>query len=69
MSEPKYDDREITFTENRTEMLSELTERERQIFFAGVGQGFSDGSGITLMLICIFAIIAMITYLIFKATH
>lgn len=52
-AEKDYDDREITIPNERKFMLSELTEVERDIYFAGVREGTSFG----MKFMCIFLIV------------
>lgn len=60
-----YDDRKISFTESRDGdvllrnlMLSDLTERERNIYFEGVAEGHK--SGITLFGVIVGGIVFIV---------
>jgi len=60
-TEPKYDDREVTLKSERIERvkLSELTPREREIFFAGVTDGANAAGKILLVLFGIFGLVVI----------
>lgn len=62
MSEAKYDDREIVFTEihEHKKRLSELTEREREIFFAGVADGGKDATKIFMFIMFLVVVTVFI---------
>lgn len=63
-----YEDREVKFVNTRKEMLSDLTERERKIYFAGVKEGFRDGGKLILLLFAICLVVIFVTYVIFEVT-
>ena len=54
--EKDYDDRSFVINKDEKYMLSDLTDKERDIYFAGVNEGMIDG----VKLSCYFILIVIV---------
>jgi len=61
--EKQYDDRGITIANEKC-MLSDLTERERSIYFKGVGEGLNEAIKIAVFFACVIVLLVFCVVLL-----
>lgn len=64
--EREYDDRKIKLRDSEECMLSDLTKEERDIFFAGVDDGYTSGSNMAITVFLVTAAAFIVFYFILK---